>query len=84
MSRLVALLLLSVLWTHVSCLISFINPPPFGKSGDFSENPTYPVGSTVNVAWQGGEDGKGVSIVLYQLNQTNGQWFGDMEYLARK
>lgn len=84
MSRLVALVLLSCLLTHVSCLISFINPPPFGTKGDFSENPTFAVGSTVNVAWQGGEDGVGVSIVLYQLNQTDGQWFGDMEYLTRK
>jgi hypothetical protein len=84
MSRLVTLALLSCLLTRVSCLISFINPPPFGTGGDFSGNPTYGVGSIVNIAWQGGEDGVGVSIVLYQLNQTNGQWFGDMEYLTRK
>jgi hypothetical protein len=84
MSRLVILLLVSYLLTGASCLIEFINPPPSGQTGDFSSNPTYAVGSTVNVAWTNGEENKGVSIVLYQLNETNGQWFGDMEYLTRK
>ncbi|KAF1355937.1 hypothetical protein EJ07DRAFT_157928 [Lizonia empirigonia] len=83
MARLVAFVLLGCLLTGVSCLVQFINPPPFGQIGDFSGNPTYAAGSTVNIAWTNVEEGKGVSIVLYQLNETNGQWFGDMEYLTQ-
>ena len=84
MSRLVAFVFLGFLLTGASCIIQFINPPPFGPPRDFSSNPTYASGSTVDVVWTGVEEGKRVSIVLYQLNETDGQWFGDMEYLTRK
>jgi hypothetical protein len=72
------------LLTAVSCEMQFINPPPIGPKGDFSSNPVYVVGSTVNVAWTTAEDAsRGVSLLLYQLDATDGQWFGDMEYLTR-
>lgn len=71
------------LFIHVSSLMEFINPPPFGVTGDLSNSPTYDERSTVNIAWTSGEKGKGVSLVLYQQNETNGKWFGDMEYLTR-
>jgi hypothetical protein len=77
-------LALVVAWvTTVSGLMQFINPPPFGTKGDFSNTETYNVGSTVNVAWTPAESGKAASLVLYQLD-SNGLWFGDMEYLTRR
>jgi hypothetical protein len=74
-----------VVWllTGVSCRMEFINPPPFGTKGDFSQNPIYVEDSTVNIAWTEGEKELGASLVLYQLNETDGQWFGEMEYLTR-
>lgn len=61
----------------------FINPPPFGTEGDYSENPTYIAGKTVIVGWTAPKQGAGVSLVLYQLNKTDGMWYGDGEYLTR-
>jgi hypothetical protein len=69
--------------TIVSGLMQFINPPPFGSTGDFSNSETYTIGSTVNIAWTPAESGKAASLVLYQLD-SEGVWFGDMEYLTRK
>ncbi|KAH7355734.1 hypothetical protein BKA66DRAFT_429698 [Pyrenochaeta sp. MPI-SDFR-AT-0127] len=83
MFRLATFAFVAWLLTSVSCLMEFINPPPFEKTGDFSGNPTYAEGSTVNIAWTKGEENKGASLVLYQLNETDGQWFGDMEYLTQ-
>ena len=82
MARLIALALIAGLVTGVSGVMTFINPPPFGRRGDFSDSDTYRQGSLVNVAWTPGEEGGGASLVLYQLNDTDGQWFGDMEYLT--
>lgn len=62
--------------------MEFINPPPFGEVGDFSNNPIYTVGSTVNVAWTSGEPGKPTSLCLFQLNGT--QYLYPFEYLTRK
>jgi hypothetical protein len=69
--------------SSVSGLMQFINPPPFGAMRDFSNSETYSVGSTLNVAWTPAESGKAASLVLYQLD-SNGLWFGDMEYLTRR
>ncbi|KAH8730316.1 hypothetical protein GQ44DRAFT_607070 [Phaeosphaeriaceae sp. PMI808] len=83
MFRLATFAVMAWLLTGVSCLMEFINPPPSGKMGDFSGNPIYAEGSTVNIAWTKGEENKGASLVLYQLNETDGRWFGDMEYLTQ-
>jgi hypothetical protein len=82
MPRLVLALVIG--WaTIVSGLMQFINPPPFGTTGDFSSSETYNIGSTVNVAWTPADSGKAASLVLYQLD-SDGVWFGDMEYLTRR
>ena len=83
MARLAAYALVAGLFTHVSALMRFINPPPFGVVGDFKNSPTYEEGTIVNVGWTPGEEGGGVSLCLYQQNETDGRWFGDMEYLTR-
>ncbi|CAE7026491.1 hypothetical protein P3342_005783 [Pyrenophora teres f. teres] len=83
MSRLVAWTLVAGLFTHVYGLMRFINPPPSGRIGDLSNSPTYNAGTIVNVGWTPGEEGGGVSLVLYQQNETDGVWFGDMEYLTQ-
>lgn len=72
--------------TQAHCLLSFINPPPSGKIGDFTKNLVFATGETVSIAWSGSKEGTAASIVLYHLNQTTGDWFsdGDMEYILRK
>lgn len=69
--------------TNVMALMSFINPPPSGPIRDLSNSETYTVGTTFNIVWTPPESGKGVSLVLWQLNSTTALWFGDMEYLTR-
>jgi hypothetical protein len=81
---LAACAVVSGLLAHVSGLMEFINPPPFGEIGDMSNSPKYEIGDTVNVVWTPGEKGGAVSLCLYQQNETDGMWFGDMEYLTRK
>ncbi|KAL1796096.1 hypothetical protein ACET3X_006320 [Alternaria dauci] len=83
MARLAACVLVTGLLTCVSCLMEFINPPPFGTVGDMSNSPKYSVGDLVNVVWTPGEEGGAVSLCLYQQNETDGKWFGDMEYLTQ-
>jgi hypothetical protein len=84
MARVAACAFVAGLFTSVLGLMEFINPPPFGEIGDMSNSDTYRVGNTVNVAWTPGDEGGGVSLCLYQQNETDGMWFGDMEYLTRK
>ena len=83
MARLAACILVAILSARVYGIMEFINPPLFEKTGDFNNSPTYDEGTTVNIAWTRGEEGKGVSLCLYQQNETDGMWFGDMEYLTR-
>ncbi|CAN9372358.1 unnamed protein product [Alternaria sp. RS040] len=83
MARLEACILVTGLLTCVSGLMEFINPPPFGTVGDMSNSPKYSVGDLVNVVWTPGEEGGAVSLCLYQQNETDGMWFGDMEYLTQ-
>ncbi|EAQ87802.1 hypothetical protein CHGG_04421 [Chaetomium globosum CBS 148.51] len=64
--------------------MEFINPPPFGAVGDVSKNPTYVIGSVVEVSWTPGEEGKQTSLTLWQLNATTGEYFGSMQYITRK
>lgn len=84
MVRLAACVLVTALFARVSGLMEFINPPPFGTVGDMSNSPKYEVGDLLNVVWTPGEEGGAVSLCLYQQNETDGVWFGDMEYLTRK
>jgi len=70
------------LFSCVSSRLEFINPPPFGTEGDFSSNPIYTEDSTINIAWKKGAKERAASLVLYQLNETDGVFFGEMEYLT--
>lgn len=83
MARLAACNLVAALSARVYGIMEFINPPPFGTTGDLSDSPTYDEGTTVNVAWTQDEDRGGVSLCLFQQNKTDGTWFGDMEYLTQ-
>jgi hypothetical protein len=64
------------------CAQEFINPPPFGKPKDFRENHIYVTGSIVNIVWNETEPGKKCSLVLYQVNKTNPDLYGDWEMLT--
>ncbi|KAH8668681.1 hypothetical protein BX600DRAFT_460508 [Xylariales sp. PMI_506] len=46
----------------------FINPPPFGAPGDFSQDTIYAEGSTVIIQWTAGIANKPISVALFQLN----------------
>ncbi|OCK73371.1 hypothetical protein K432DRAFT_312958 [Lepidopterella palustris CBS 459.81] len=61
--------------------MDFINPPPFGRVGDFSNNPIYPQGSTIDIIWTQGKEGVPVSVTLFQLNGT--QYMPDFEYITQ-
>ncbi len=60
--------ILAVLLTRVLGVMIFINPPPIGPLDDFSHNPIYPVGSTVEVQWTRGVPDQGVSLTFFQMN----------------
>ena len=53
----------------------FYNPPKFAKSGDFSDNQNFTIGSTVHLTWTTTWDR--ISLVLWQ----NG--YPDFEYILR-
>ncbi len=82
-----ALVFLSYLLTGASGLLSFVNPPTSDVDGDFGKVVAYPTGSVIDIKWAGGEDGKAVSIILWQLNQTTGELLDEendsMEYIIR-
>ncbi|KAI0021617.1 hypothetical protein F4780DRAFT_272518 [Xylariomycetidae sp. FL0641] len=66
-----AFLLAQVACFHTLVLgTEFINPAPFSKAGDFSQNPVYEEGSTVNVAWTEQTSGKPSSVTFFQVNGT--------------
>ena len=46
-------------------LIEFVNPPPFRPVGDLSQNPIYPKGIIVNVAWTPEEAGRAIVLTLW-------------------
>jgi hypothetical protein len=48
---------------------------------DFSDNPVYVAGSSVNLAWQAPSD-VAFSIALYQANLTDGNVIGGFEYIT--
>ena len=65
-------------------IMEFLNPPPFGASLDYSNNPIYPVGSVVEVGWTQGTSGKPTSVTLWQLNPATGLAMGILEYITRR
>ena len=54
----------------------FYNPPQPGPNGDFSQNPVYQIGSTVQLRWSVSWDR--ISMTLWQNGNNN------FEYLLRK
>lgn len=64
--------------------MKFINPPEAGRRGDFSQNPSYPYGSVVALAWTEAADNAATSLTLWQVNQNDGAFLGNMEYITRE
>lgn len=68
----------------VMATMVFVNPPEKGPTGDFSSNPTYTIGNTIEVVWSDSPENAGVSLLLYQLNATTGHYFLPGQYLFRE
>ncbi|KXX73316.1 Very low-density lipoprotein receptor [Madurella mycetomatis] len=51
--------------------IEFVNPPLPGDTGDFSENPVYEVGSSLEIVWTPAPEGVPVSVVMWQEDIGN-------------
>lgn len=68
----------------LSCNMSgwgFTNPPNMAKWNDFSDNPVYVEGSSVNIVWQAPTN-IATSVTCYQANLTDGYVIGDFEYIT--
>ena len=69
--------------------MKFLNPPAWSDS---AERPVRLIGSTLDLQWTSSQQGKKLSVVLYQLNATqavsfSGQFHyteGPFEYITRK
>ncbi len=69
--------------------MKFLNPPAWS---DRSERPVRVIGSTLDLQWTASQQGKKLSVVLYQLNATqafsfSGQFHyteGPFEFITRK
>jgi hypothetical protein len=60
------ILVIALFIALVACQdIEFINPPPGGDAGEYSQNPTFVLGSVINIQWKAPED-KELNMVLYQ------------------
>jgi hypothetical protein len=71
-------------WLFTGALCAeFINPLPFGKFKNYAGNNIYPEGARINILWTETTPGKKCSLVLYQVNTTTGDTFGDWEFLTR-
>lgn len=57
--------------------VAFVNPPPPGALGDFSQDPEYEYGTPVGVKWTG----SAASLTLWQLQPGSTTTFGPSEYL---
>jgi len=66
---LAGLLLLSPAWA------TFLLPPPAGLVGDYSTNPNYTLGDSIQLKWIRDKVGEGAltDLVLWQVNTTTGQ-----------
>jgi len=63
--------------------MKFLNPPPFGTSGDYSDNPTYLTGSVLEIRWTPGPAGTPTSVTMWQVNATTSMSFGEQEHITR-
>jgi hypothetical protein len=75
--RLFLVFLLAALTAGQRASIKFINPPAGGAAGDFSLNPTFVLGSNVNIQWTPTTE----SISLILLQERPGDTF---EYIFGK
>jgi hypothetical protein len=64
MMRLFLVFLLAALAAGQQASIKFINPPASGAVGDFSLNPTFVLGSNVNIQWT--PTTESISLILLQ------------------
>lgn len=46
--------------------MEFINPPPYVTTSDYSRNPTYAEGESVEVAWSDGAEGEQAIVKLWR------------------
>jgi hypothetical protein len=84
MVHFVVLALVVTLTSSLANAMKFLNPPTYSNlRGDFSKAVTLKQGSIINVMWSPAEQGQGISLVLWQLDNKTGVYFGDMEYLTR-
>lgn len=84
MARLLLIAVVARLIWGVAGAMSFLNPPSYSNlKGNFSKAITYKLGQVVNVIWTPADPGKAASLVLWQLDNRTGVFFGDMEYLTR-
>lgn len=59
------------LWTLAArAEVYFVNPPRFGTTGEFSSNAVYTIGQNLRVQWSDAPENTGISVLLYQLNNT--------------
>lgn len=72
---------LALCTTVIHADIYFVNPPRSGATGDFSSNVVYTVGQNLRVQWSEAPEGVGISVLLYQLNATTGDYFLPGQYL---
>jgi hypothetical protein len=84
MVRFAMLALVATITSSVTNAMKFLNPPTYSNlKGDFSKAVTLKQGSVINVMWSPAEPGQGISLVLWQLDNKTGVYFGDLEYLTR-
>ncbi|KAI3395443.1 hypothetical protein diail_1306 [Diaporthe ilicicola] len=61
----------------------FVNPPNMATWHDFTDNPVYVEGSTVNLVWEAPSD-IATSVTMFQANLTDGFVIGrDFEYVTK-
>jgi hypothetical protein len=73
-------------------LMEFRRPPAFTGLVDPSRNPVRVIGTTLDLEWTPSQEGKKLSVVLYQLNATRAATFegqfhfteGPFEFITRK
>lgn len=85
MLRVFMIALVARMMVGVSGLMSFLNPPSHSNlEGDLSKAVSYKAGQVINVVWTPADQGQAASVVLWQLDNETGVYFGDLEYLTRE
>lgn len=88
--RFPALALVGFIPTVFSAM-ALLKPPAFSGMVEPARNPVRVMGSTVDIQWTPADEGKKLSVVLYQLNATglanyNGEFHftaGSFEFITR-